>query len=139
MNGPGGFYAELARTIVLGRASAELLDGFVAVQEAQNATLRHMLPGVASGAVAAAHNSFMQSPGLPVERRLYSHGQGCNIVERPLIRRDETMPLRSGMCLAVHPRYETASHFAVICGNYFIGPRRARQVHASDRKKIFEV
>ncbi len=139
VNGPGGFYTELARTIVLGRASTELLDGFVAVQEAQNATLRHMRPGVACGAIAAAHDSFMQSLGLPIERRLYSHGQGCDMVERPLIRRDETMPLRSGMCLAVHPGYETASQFAVICDNYFIGPEGPGKCLHQTEKKIFEV
>lgn len=139
VNGPGGFYTELARTIVLGRASAELLDGYVAVHEAQNATLRHMRPGVACGAVAAAHDSFMQSLGLPIERRLYSHGQGCDMVERPLIRRDETMPLRSGMCLAVHPGYETASQFAVICDNYFIGPEGPGKCLHQTEKKIFEV
>src|SRR5262245_66353085 len=27
-NGPGGFYTEIARTIVLGKASNELIDGF---------------------------------------------------------------------------------------------------------------
>ncbi len=139
VNGPGGYYAELARTIVLGRASAELLDGFAAVHEAQNATLRHMRPGAACGAIAAAHDAFMQSLGLPIERRLYSHGQGCDMVERPLIRRDETMPLRSGMCLAVHPGYATASLFAVICDNYLIGPKGPGECLHRTEKKIFEV
>ena len=139
VNGQGGLYAELGRTIVLGRASSELLDGFSAVAEAQNATLRHMRVGVACGAVAAAHDSFMRSIGLPVERRLYSHGQGCDMVERPLIRRDETMSLLSGMCLAVHPGYETPSLFAVICDNYLIGPDGPGKCLHKTEKKVFEV
>jgi Xaa-Pro aminopeptidase len=139
VNGPGGFYTELARTIVLGRASGELLDGFAAVQEAQNATLRHMRPGVACGAIAAAHDSFMQSLGLPVERRLYAHGQGYDMVERPLIREDETMRLRAGLCLAVHPGYETSSQFSVICDNYMIGPNGPGECLHRTEKKIFEV
>jgi Xaa-Pro aminopeptidase len=139
VNGPGGFYTELARTIVLGRASADLLEGFAAVHEAQNATLRHMRPGAQCGTIAAAHDSFMQSLGLPVERRLFSHGQGYDMVERPLVRRDETMTLRAGSCLAVHPGYETPSVFAVICDNYLIettGPGAC--LHRTE-KKIFEV
>lgn len=139
VNGPGGVYAELGRTIVLGRASSELLDGFSAVHEAQNATLRHMRVGTACGAVADAHDSFMQSLGLPTERRLYSHGQGCDMVERPLIRRDETMSLRPGMCLAVHPGYETPTLFAVICDNYVIGAEGPGKCLHQTEKRIFEV
>jgi len=36
----------------------------------------------------------MRSRGLPAELRLYAHGQGYDLVERPLIRADETMNLR---------------------------------------------
>lgn len=139
VNGAGGFYTELARTVVLGKASSELLDGFAAVHEAQNATLRHMRPGVAAGTIAAAHDSFMHSLGLPQERRLYSHGQGYDMVERPLIRRDETMLLRAGTCLAVHPGYETDSMFAVICDNYMIGASGPGECLHRTEKKIFEV
>ena len=39
-NGPGGMYTEIARTIVLGKASNEVIDGFETVKEAQNHTLR---------------------------------------------------------------------------------------------------
>jgi Xaa-Pro aminopeptidase len=139
INGPGGFYTELARTIVLGRASQELLDGFAAMSEAQGATLRHMKPGVLCRDIAAAHDDFMIGRGLPLEMRLYSHGQGYDMVERPLIRRDEPMALREGMCLAVHPGYETASMFAVICGNYMIGPAGPGPCLHQTQKKVFEI
>jgi Xaa-Pro aminopeptidase len=139
VNGPGGYYTEIARTIVLGQASNELLEGFAAVHEAQNAALRHMRPGTASATIAAAHDSFMQSLGLPTERRLFSHGQGQDMVERPLIRRDEPMKLQSGMCVAVHPGYETRSQFAVICDNYLIGPEGPGVCLHATEKKIFEV
>ena len=40
VNGPGGFYTEIARTIVLGRASNnELRDGFETVRAAQSYSL----------------------------------------------------------------------------------------------------
>ena len=38
-SGPGGFYTEMARTIVLGKASNELIDGFESMKEAQAHTL----------------------------------------------------------------------------------------------------
>jgi Xaa-Pro aminopeptidase len=138
-NGPGGFYAELARTIVLGRATNELLDGFQAVKQAQAHTLSAMRPGTPCQNVAAAHDAFMRQRGLPPELRLYAHGQGYDMVERPLIRRDETMPLEVGMCLAVHPGYETPSLFAVICDNYLMEPDGPSACLHRTPKTIFEL
>ncbi len=59
--------------------------------------------------VAAAHDEFMTARGYGKEKRLYAHGQGYDLVERPLIREDETMALAAGMNLAVHPGFETPS------------------------------
>jgi len=138
-NGPGGFYAEIARTIVLGTASNELTDGFEAVREAQQYTLGMMKPGTLCRDIHAAHNAYMTKRGLPPELRLYAHGQGYDMVERPLIRSDESMALQAGMCLAVHPGYETASIFAVICDNYIVGTDGPGDCLHATPKKIFEV
>jgi Xaa-Pro aminopeptidase len=139
VNGAGGFYAEIARTIVLGRASGALKDAFATVKAAQDHTLSLMLPGAHPAEIAAAHDLWMQARGLPPETRLYAHGQGYDMVERPMIRRDETMRLAQGMCLAVHPGYETDALFAVICDNYLIeadGPGAC--LHRTE-KRIFEL
>lgn len=139
VNGPGGFYTEIARTIVLGRASAELLEGFAAMRAAQDRTLSLIRPGASCRAIAAAHDEWMRAHGLPDERRLYAHGQGYDMVERPLIRADEDWTLERGMNLAVHPGYETDALFAVICDNYMVeaeGPGAC--LHATE-KRVFEI
>ena len=139
VNGPGGFYTELARTIVLGRASNELLDGFKTVKAAQDFTLAQLRPGTACAAVAAAHDDYMRGHGLPEERRLYAHGQGYDMVERPLIRHDETMDLAAGMCLAIHPGYETDRMFAVICDNYLLTDIGCGTSLHKTEKRVFEL
>jgi Xaa-Pro aminopeptidase len=138
INGPGGFYTEIARTIVLGKATSELLEGFSAVREAQQATLRLMVPGAPCRDIAEAHDRHMRSRGLPTELRLYAHGQGYDMVERPLIRRDETMTIAPRMCFAVHPGFETPSMFAVICDNYLIGERGPGECLHRTEKRVFE-
>jgi Xaa-Pro aminopeptidase len=138
-NGPGGMYTEIARTMVFGRASAELLDAFATVQDLQTKTLADMKPGALPRDIAAANNEALRQRGLPPELRLYSHGQGYDMVERPLIRRDETMPLAAGMNLAVHPGFETAAVFGVICDNYLIGPDGPGECLHLTEKKIFEL
>jgi Xaa-Pro aminopeptidase len=61
------------------------------------------------------------------------------MVERPLIRRDETLPLAQGMLLAVHPGYDDNNVFAVICDNYLIGPDGPGDCLHKTEKKIFEL
>lgn len=138
-NGPGGMYTEIARTIVLGKASNEVIDGFETVKEAQAHTLRLMKPGASCRDIAAAHDEFMRTRGLPPELRLYCHGQGYDLVERPLIRADETMTLEANMNIAVHPGYETNSLFAVICDNYLVEADGPGACLHKTPKQIFEI
>jgi Xaa-Pro aminopeptidase len=130
-NGPGGFYTELARTMVFGRASPELCDGFAA--------LSLIKPCALCRDVAAAHDDYMRAHGFPAELRLYCHGQGYDLVERPLVRADETMALAAGMNLAVHPGYETDALFAVICDNYLVEATGPSACLHKTEKKIFEL
>ena len=139
INGPGGFYTEIARTVVFGKASQELADGFAAVKAAQDYSLSLMKPGVSCREIHARHNDYMKRNGMPPETRLYAHGQGYDMVERPLIRQDDDMTLQSQTCLAVHPGYETASIFAVICDNYLIEAEGAGECLHKTEKKIFEL
>ena len=139
INGPGGFYTEMARTIVLGRAPTELRDGFESMREAQQATLRRLVPGASCAEIATAHDDFMRARKLPPELRLYAHGQGYDMVERPLVRCDEAMKIQSGMCLAVHPGFESPSQFAVICDNYLVEDGGVGACLHKTEKRVFEV
>ena len=138
-NGPGGLYTELARTMVFGKASAELEDGFAAMKAAQDHTLSLIKPGASCREIAAAHDDYMRARSFPPELRLYCHGQGYDLVERPLVRADETMSLAAGMNLAVHPGYETDSIFAVICDNYIVEADGPSECLHKTEKKIFEL
>ena len=80
----------------------------------------------------------MKARGLPPETRLYSHGQGYDMVERPLIRVDEPMEIEAGMCLAVHPGFEKPSLFVMVCDNCIVSGNSTDRIHKTERK-IFEV
>jgi len=138
-NGPGGFYTELARTMVFGNATQQLLDGFAAMKAAQDHTLSLIKPGASCRDIAAAHDAYMRARNFPPELRLYCHGQGYDLVERPLVRSDETMTLAAGMNLAVHPGYETDAMFAVICDNYLVEANGPSECLHQTEKKIFEI
>src|SRR5579863_6806807 len=138
-NGPGGFYAELSRTIVLGKASQELIDGFEIVKEAQQHTLQRFKPGTLCRDIFTVHNEFMKQRGVPTESRVYSHSQGYDLIERPLVRSDETMNLEKGMNMSVHPSYATSSMYAHICDNYLIEENGVSECLHQTPKQIFEL
>jgi Xaa-Pro aminopeptidase len=138
-NGAGGFYTELSRTIVLGKASQDLIDGFEIVKEAQQHTLRKLKPGALCREIFSTHNEFMKQRGVPVESRIYAHSQGYDLVERPLIRSDETMSLEKGMNMSVHPSYATDSMYAHICDNYLVEEDGASDCLHKTQQQIFEL
>lgn len=119
-SGPGGFYGEIGRTWVVGKASQEMKDEFAFVLEAQRFTLDMMRPGADPAEIAARYNAFMREHKRPEEQRLYAHGQGYDMVERPLIRHDETMKIGRNMLFAVHPTYVTARTYSWVCDNWLI-------------------
>jgi len=138
-NGAGGFYTELSRTIVLGKASQELIEGFEIVKEAQRHTLQRLKPGASCKEIFLAHNEFMKAKGVAPESRVYSHSQGYDLIERPLIRDDESMNLEKDMNMSVHPAYATSSMFAHICDNYLIEENGAGECLHKTPKQIFEL
>lgn len=138
-NGAGGLYTELARTIVLGKPSDELMEGFAAMKAAQDHTLSLLQPGARCADIAASHDAYMQARGYPPETRLYCHGQGYDLVERPLIRSDETMTIRENMSIVVHPGFATDRIWSVICDNYIIEADGPGPCLHGTAKQIFEV
>ena len=138
-NGPGGQYAELGRTCVLGKASDELLEASEIARQAQQVTLDLLKPGADPKDLVAANNEFLRSKGLPIEKRLYAHGQGYDLVERPGIREDETMKIRANMNITVHPIIGTRSVFAWACDNYLVTEHGVSDCLHKTPKKIFEV
>lgn len=102
-NGAGGFYAEVSRMFVMGRASQEIRDAHAQVLEAQRYALTLLKPGAACTDIFAQHNDWLRTRGLAPERRISIHGMGYDMVERPLIRNDETMRIQQHMAIVVHP------------------------------------
>ncbi len=120
-NGPGGFYTEISRTCVFGKASQEMKDEFDLLLEARQATLDRLIPGASCKSIWDAHNALLRSHGKAEEQRLYCHGQGYDLVERPLVRNDEPMPIQKGMNITCHPTVVSQGIFSTICDNYQIG------------------
>ena len=119
-SGPGGMFTELGRSCVVGKASAELKDEFAFAVQARKFNLGLLQPGAPCKEIFAAYNDFMRKNGRPQEQRLHCHGQGYDMVERPLIRSDEPMSIAKDMNIVVHPTYIRGHVMSWVCDNYLI-------------------
>ena len=137
--GPGGYFAEVARPISLGKPSDELLENFEKAKAAQAYSTSLMKPGADCREIFKAYNEYMKQHGLPEEGRIHSHAQGYDIVQRPLIRFDEPMKLEPDMFFAVHPAISSPTNFTFVCDNLFITAEgNSGWLHATERK-VFEI
>ena len=119
-NGAGGYYTELSRIFVLGRASGQLREAHAAVIEAQRQALQMLKPGVACRDIFTRHNAWLAANRMPVERRLSIHGMGYDMVERPLIRADEDMLIEEHMAIVCHPGWASETMFVHNTDTYLV-------------------
>ena len=120
-SGPGSMYTELGRTCVLGKVPNEMKEELAMVIESRKLTLDMLKPGTPCKDIWEAFNGFMRKHGRPEEARLYCHGQGYDLVERPLIRNDEPWTIQKDMNIVVHPTYAYGGYLNWLCDNYIIG------------------
>ena len=129
-NGPGGLYAEIGRTCVLGPAPEALLEEFEFTLLARRHCLGLLKPGAECSEVWGEYNAFLRAHGRPEERRLHCHSQGCDMVERPLVRFDETFTVARDMNFSCHPLYIKDGFLHWVCDNYLVGGDEPERLHA---------
>jgi Xaa-Pro aminopeptidase len=138
-NGAGGYYTEIGRTIILGEATQEQNEEFEFTLEAQKYTLNLLTPGNSCAQIWDTYNAFMRNADRPEEPRLFCHGQGYDLVERPLIRKDESMLIEKNMNIVCHPEYIRGNVYSWICDNYIIGEDGPGESIHDLPQKLFEI
>ena len=139
VNGPGGMYAELGGIFFLGKVPSELYESYELCKEAQKVTLRLLKPGADPAEILQANNKFLVKNGQLPETRLFAHGQGYDLVERPAIRDDESMMIQPRMNITVHPIIGSDRIWVWVCDNYLITESGISERLHKTPKKIFEI
>jgi Xaa-Pro aminopeptidase len=135
-SGAGGYYCEIGRTATLGPATDAMHREFEFALEARKFMLGMMKPGASCPEIWKRFNEFMDENDRPGEDRLNSHSMGYDLVERPLIRFDEPMPLAAGMVVSCHPGFSNADGFHWACDNYMISEHGTERLHAYPEKIV---
>lgn len=138
-NGASGFFTEIGRTVCLGKVPAELEKNFELSIKAQKITLDLLKPGADPMTIWNANNDFMKSIGFPKETRIYAHGMGYDMVERPSIMPGENMKIKARMNLAVHPAVSSAKAMGQVCDNFLVSETGVPERLHKTAQKVFVI
>ncbi len=119
-NGPSGYWAEIARIFCIGKASQELEEQFEVACLMQKEAVRLLKPGARTADIWNANNEMLKRRNYIEEKRIFCHGQGYDMVERPSIDLYEPMTIKGGMNLAVHPEARSLKASGWVCDNFII-------------------
>lgn len=137
--GPDGYFAEVGRTIVIGPADDALLEEHEFTLHAWREGVAALQSGGSAAKLFDDYNAFMAANDRPGEERLHAHSQGYDIVERPLVRNDETLTLETGMLLAYHPYYVHDNRAMWLCDNVVLTKDGPTGPLHNIEQKVFEV
>jgi Xaa-Pro aminopeptidase len=117
---PGGYWYDLRRLLCLGSIPNELQEAHEIVKEARDIMARNCKAGVVPGVALNACDEFLKSRGCPPESRVGGHGQGLDLVERPVIHPDEPAKFEVGMVVSLHPTARSKHVTASLSDTYVI-------------------
>jgi len=139
VNDASGYYTHLSRIAVLGDIPDELQEHHELAVAAQKFSLELVVPGADPVEILRANNDFLESRGFPGETRIYAHGQGYDMVERPSFQPGETMKIAANMNIAVHPIVVGSRASALITDNYIVTDNGVGPCIHKTPKKIFSL
>jgi Xaa-Pro aminopeptidase len=115
----GGYFYDLRRFLCIGSVPRELREAHAVALEARAIMAQNLKPGATPAVALEASDAFLKAKGYPPETRMAGHGQGLDIGERPIMRRDEPAVMEQGMLVSVHPTAK-AKHMAVCIADNFV-------------------
>ena len=115
-----GYFAQICRTLVVGKATEAQKRAFAVYVEAMEAGIAAVKPGVRAADVAKAENDVFRKHGLGEYTtsqwtRVRGHGMGMFADSKPHILEDVETVLEPGMTLIVHPNtYHPGAGYIVL-------------------------
>jgi len=136
VDGPSGYWGEIGRVWGLGEPPEVMQKAFSDSAELQRHIGSLAKPGVKAADLLAELNRCLADRGYEPETRLYAHGQGYDMVERPSFVEKEDMVLKENMFLAIHPTCANEKTSAYCCDNYLVTRDGGKRLNKSSQELI---
>lgn len=139
-----GYFAQICRTMVLGKASVAQRRAHTVYREAMEAGIAAVRPGATAADVAKAENDVFRKYGLgdyvtSQYTRVRGHGLGLFTDTKPHILEDVDTALETGMVIIVHPNtYHPEIGYMVLGDSVVVTPQGAEVLTRTPRE-LFEV
>jgi len=118
-----GFFTDMAITVAVGAISTEAQKLLDVTKEALMCGLAVIRPGVTTGTVGQAIQSYVEAEGLVVVREFTGHGVGRAVHQEPSVPNfgqvGEGAVLTEGMILAIEPMVTTGDWHIKIATNHW--------------------
>ena len=139
-----GYYVQICRTVVVGRASEAQRRAFTVFREALEAGIAAVKPGATAADVARTENDVFRRYGLgdyvtSKWTRVRGHGLGLFCDSKPHILEDVDTPLVPGMALIVHPNTYHPEVGYLVLGDSVVVTDRGCEVLTATPRELFEV
>lgn len=116
----GGYWYDMRRFFSIGPVPAAYREAWEIAKEARAIMAKNCLPGLLPGVAVKACDKFLKSKGCPPENRVSGHGQGLDLVERPVFLKDELCKLETGMIVCLHPTAKTKNAAVCLSDTYVV-------------------
>jgi Xaa-Pro dipeptidase len=139
-----GYFAQICRTLVVGKASAAQRRAFAIYVEALEAGLAAVRPGARAADVAKAENDVFRKYGLGEYTtsqwtRVRGHGMGMFADSKPHLLEDVETVLEPGMTLIVHPNTYHPEAGYIVLGDACVVTESGVEVLCKTPRELFEV
>jgi Xaa-Pro aminopeptidase len=138
-----GYYAQICRTLIVGKASDAQRKAFAVFHEALEAGIATVRAGVTAGDVARAENDVFRKYGLEeyttsAYTRVRGHGLGLFPDSKPHVLEDVTTVLEPGMTIVVHPNTYHPAVGYIVLGDSVIVTETGCEVLTGTARALFE-
>jgi Xaa-Pro dipeptidase len=139
-----GYFVQICRTLVVGKASAAQQQAFAIFREALEAGIAAVRPAATAGDVARAENDVFRKYGLgdyttSKWTRVRGHGLGLFCDSKPHLLEDVQTPLAPGMALIVHPNTYHPEVGYMVLGDAVVVTDDGAEVLTGCPRELFEV
>ncbi len=139
-----GYFAQICRTMVLGKATPAQKRAFAVYREALEAGIAAVRPGATAAQVAKAENDVFRKYGLgdyvtSKYTRVRGHGLGLFTDTKPHILEDVDTVLEAGMAMVVHPNTYHPEVGYMVLGDSVIVTATGAEVLSRTPRELFEV
>src|SRR5215468_9407753 len=139
-----GYYVQICRTLVAGKATPAQASAFAIYREALEAGIEAVKPGATAADVARAENDVFRKFGLgdyvtSKYTRVRGHGIGLFCDSKPHILEDVDTPLEPGMALIVHPNTYHPEVGYLVLGDAVVVTETGAEVLTRTARELFEV